>query len=186
MVQLAPVPAWGRVGIGQDLARGKPGQVQHACAQGKCASRRRGPLRHPAPANGTATVKRTAPIAFGSCTNHGIETPPLYGVHCVKRYLLCAAAVCWTKSGPASLLSGRRSAAPPCIRSALNRVPDQHPTCVGHARPGGRDQSFKRHCGPGGTPVHADPASSQAACCRCGELGQIFSTAPSGTVPQVT
>src|SRR3954451_8671725 len=67
MVQLAPVPAWGRVGIGQDLARGKPGQVQHARAQGKCASRRRGPLRHPAPANGTATVKRTAPIAFGSC-----------------------------------------------------------------------------------------------------------------------
>src|SRR5690349_9873079 len=74
MVQLAPVPAWGRVGIGQDLARGKPGQVQHACAQGKCASRRRGPLRHPAPANGTATVKRTAPIAFGSCTGREAAT----------------------------------------------------------------------------------------------------------------
>ena len=113
-------------------------------------------------------------------------TSPLYGARYVKRYLLRANAVRWTKSGTASLLSGRRSAAPPCIRSALNRVPDQHPTCVGHARPGGRDQSFKRHCGPGGTPVHADPASSQAACCRCGELGQIFSTAPSGTVPQVT
>ena len=44
---------------------------------------------------------------------------PLYEVHCVKRYLLRANAVCWTKSGSASQLSGRRSAAPPCIRSAL-------------------------------------------------------------------
>src|SRR5689334_556690 len=45
--------------------------------------------------------------------------PPLYEVHCVKRYLLRANAVCWTKSGSASRLSGRRLAAPPCIRSAL-------------------------------------------------------------------
>src|SRR3954454_11127966 len=52
------------------------------------------------------------------------------------------------------------------------RVPDHHPTCVGHARPGERDPSLQRHCGPGGTPVHAAPASSQAACCRCDELGQ--------------
>jgi hypothetical protein len=44
---------------------------------------------------------------------------PLYGVQCVKRFLLRADAVCWTRSGTASLLSGRRSAAPPCIRSAL-------------------------------------------------------------------
>src|SRR3954454_12783680 len=48
--------------------------------------------------------------------------PPLYGAHYVKRYLLRANAVCWTKSGPASLLSGRRLAAPPCIRSALEGV----------------------------------------------------------------
>src|SRR3954447_13100480 len=27
-----------------------------------------------------------------------IDTPPLYEVHCVKRYLLRANAVCWTKS----------------------------------------------------------------------------------------
>src|SRR5689334_1811936 len=45
--------------------------------------------------------------------------PPLYGAHYVKRNLLRANAVCWTKSGPASRLSGRRLAAPPCIRSAL-------------------------------------------------------------------
>jgi len=45
--------------------------------------------------------------------------PPLYGARYVKRYLLRANAVRWTKSGSASLLSGRRSAAPPCIRSAL-------------------------------------------------------------------
>jgi hypothetical protein len=44
---------------------------------------------------------------------------PLYGVHGVKRHLLRADAVCWTGLGAASLLSGRRSAAPPCIRSAL-------------------------------------------------------------------
>ena len=45
--------------------------------------------------------------------------PPLYGVHCVKRNLLRVDAVCRTGSGTASLFSGRRSAAPPCIRSAL-------------------------------------------------------------------
>ena len=31
-----------------------------------------------------------------------------------------------------------------------HRVPDQHPTCVGHARPGERDPSLRRHSGPGG------------------------------------
>ena len=45
--------------------------------------------------------------------------PPLYGARYVKRNLLHANAICWTKSGTASLLSGRRSATPPCIRSAL-------------------------------------------------------------------
>src|SRR3954465_14536478 len=54
----------------------------------------------------------------------GIDDPvwdpsPLYGVHCVERYLLRADAVCRTKSGSASRLSGRRLAAPPRIRSAL-------------------------------------------------------------------
>src|SRR5215208_2979185 len=53
----------------------------------------------------------------------GIDDPvwdpsTLYGVQCVKRNLLRANAVCWTGWGSASLLSGRRSAAPPCIRSA--------------------------------------------------------------------
>src|SRR5215210_5917493 len=111
---------------------------------------------------------------------------PLYGAHSVKRYLLCADAVCWTGLG-----IGLAAVWTALGRSTLypvgpQRVPDQHPTCVGHARPGGRNLSFKRHCGPGGTPVHADPASSQAACYRCGELGQIFRTAPSGTRPTVT
>lgn len=48
-----------------------------------------------------------------------LDRVPLYGVHGVKRHLLRADAVCWTGLGAASLLSGRRSAAPPCIRSAL-------------------------------------------------------------------
>src|SRR3954454_23472619 len=66
------------------------------------------------------------------------------------------------------------------------RRPDHHPTCVGHARPGERDPSLQRHSGPGGTPVHARPASSQAAGGRRSEPGQTFSTAPSGTIPTVT
>src|ERR1051325_7417772 len=66
------------------------------------------------------------------------------------------------------------------------RGPDHHPTCVGHARPGERDPSLQRHCGPGGTPVHARPASSRAADGCRSELGQIFRTAPSGTRPTVT
>src|SRR3954466_8890291 len=81
MVQLASVPAGGRGGIGQDLARGKPDQVRHAEPQGKCASRRRGPRRHPAPANGTATVKRTAPIAFGYCKPGSVHTRQCRGAH---------------------------------------------------------------------------------------------------------
>src|SRR4051812_42524445 len=65
--------------------------------------------------------------------------PPLYGAHYVKRYLLRANAVCWTKSGPASLLSGRRLAAPPCIRSALEGVLTNIPRSWAKARPGERD-----------------------------------------------
>src|SRR3954464_2079307 len=67
-----------------------------------------------------------------------------------------------------------------------HRAPDQHPTCVGHARPGERDPSLRRHSGPGGTPVHARPASSRAAIGCRSEPVQIFRTAPSGTRPTVT
>jgi hypothetical protein len=55
------------------------------------------------------------------------------------------------------------------------RRPDHHPTCVGHARPGERDPSFRRHSGPGGhrstlvplrreqlTAAAANPVSSSA------------------------
>src|SRR3954462_1825106 len=71
--------------------------------------------------------------------------PPLYGAHYVKRYVLRANAVCWTKSGPASLLSGRRLAAPPCIRSALEGVLTNIPRSWAKARPGERDPSLQRH-----------------------------------------
>src|SRR3954471_21349686 len=67
MTQLA-ARAGGRFGIGRVLRGRKPGRLHHIQAQGKCASRRRGALIRPAPANGTATVSRTASIAFGSCT----------------------------------------------------------------------------------------------------------------------
>src|SRR4051812_39899663 len=66
MTQLA-ARAGGRFGSGRVLRGRKPGRLHHIQAQGKCASRRRGALIRPAPANGTATVKRTASIAFGSC-----------------------------------------------------------------------------------------------------------------------
>src|SRR4051794_26601011 len=66
MTQLA-ARAGGRFGIGRVLRGRKPGRLHHAQAQGKGASRRRGALIRPAPANGTATVSRTASIAFGSC-----------------------------------------------------------------------------------------------------------------------
>src|SRR3954463_12417393 len=61
---------------------------------------------------------RGGQAAFGTA-NGLTRSPPLYEVPCVKRYLLRANAVCWTKSGTASRLSGRRLAAPPWIRSAL-------------------------------------------------------------------
>src|SRR5215216_3419752 len=61
----------------------------------------------------------------------------LYGAHYVKRYLLCADAVCWTGMG-----IGLAAVWTALGRSTLypvgpQRVPDQHPTCVGHVRPGG-------------------------------------------------
>src|SRR3954464_805234 len=74
MTQLA-ARAGGRFGIGRVLRGRKPGRLHHAQAQGKCASRRRGALIRPAPANGTATVSRTASIAFGSCTCCGRASP---------------------------------------------------------------------------------------------------------------
>src|SRR3954469_9916738 len=69
---------------------------------------------------------------------------PLYEVHDVKRYPLLSNAVCWTKSGSASRLSGRRLAAPPCIRSALAGDLTTIPRAWANARPGERDLSLQR------------------------------------------
>src|SRR3954463_2898153 len=128
---------------------------------------------------------RGGQAAFGTA-NGLARSPPLYEVPCVKRYLLRANAVCWTKSGSASRLSGRRLAAPPCIRSALAGDLTTIPRAWANARPGEPDPSLQRHFGPWGTPVHARPASSRAASGRRSEPGQTFSTAPSGTIPTVT
>ena len=87
--------------------------------QGSCATRVAGRTgRHPQTVMGWVHADNAQdPDALGFRRTGG--RPPLYGVQCVKRFLLRADAVCWTGLGAASLLSGRRSAAPPCIRSAL-------------------------------------------------------------------
>src|SRR3954463_419251 len=119
-------------------------------AQGSCATRVAGRTgRHPQTVMGWVhAYNAQGPDALGFRRTGG--RPPLYGAHYVKRYLLRANAVCWTKSGPASLLSGRRLAAPPCIRSALEGVLTNIPRSWAKARPGERDPSLQRHCGPGG------------------------------------
>src|SRR5580765_5654294 len=96
---------------------------------------RRRPDHHPT-CVGQCEAGRAGPI-FG--------TAFLYGARYVQRYLLRANAVRCTKAGPASLLSARRSAAPPCIRSALEGGLTTIPRAWANARPGERDPSLERH-----------------------------------------
>src|SRR3954463_10499181 len=125
-------------------------------AQGSCATRVAGRTgRHPQTVMGWVhAYNAQGPDALGFRRTGG--RPPLYGAHYVKRYLLRANAVCWTKSGPASLLSGRRLAAPPCIRSALEGVLTNIPRSWAKARPGERDPSVRE--------VRVNPASGPPLC----------------------
>jgi hypothetical protein len=66
------------------------------------------------------------------------------------------------------------------------RVPDQSSHVRGPCEAGRAGPIFVTALWPWGTPVHAHPASPQAASGRRSEPGQIFSTAPSGTRPTIT
>src|SRR5215211_7533326 len=68
MIQAAPAPAHDLLGMGQDLCRRLAPSPAPCPPQGKRASLRRRRSVGSAPANGIDAVKRTASIAFGSCT----------------------------------------------------------------------------------------------------------------------
>src|SRR5215217_2636445 len=68
MIQAAPAPAHDLFGMGQDLCRRLAPSPAPCRPQGKRASLRRRRSVGSAPANGIDAVKRTASIAFGSCT----------------------------------------------------------------------------------------------------------------------
>src|SRR5829696_1060069 len=75
MIQAAPAPAQDLFGMGQDLCRRLAPSPAPCPPQGKRASLRRRRSVGSAPANGIDAVKRTASIAFGSCSTLGT----LYG-----------------------------------------------------------------------------------------------------------
>jgi hypothetical protein len=82
-----------------------------------------------------------SPINSGH-TGSGHEGPLVWGSSCQAHFPSCCGAVAAGRIGIGLAAScaalGRTTLYPVGPR----RVPDQHPTCVGDARPGGRDPSF--------------------------------------------
>ena len=119
-------PSWQVVGSasGRTSHKVDPASSGTLKPRDKCASRRRGPLSRPAPANGTATAKRTAPIAFGSCTPCGRPTWLCVCGPGGRRCRRVSTAGTWrSHAGAAGSNTAARSAwpSPPMIRACSSR-----------------------------------------------------------------